>query len=277
MDRDTTGSKERVSTLAHKRQLGYEFKHSFSTLSTNPLINFARAESPRGLSPRAVVEAQQMEQHLNSVTTTKSTISSHDTTLRNESISFSPSGSVRQEAMPVSATRSSGWWDPSAMNPPKIGARFSRESSKVLLQWYTANVVYPYPSKEDMKVLQQQTSLGKAQIRNWLANRRRRKKIGEALQIAATVRSNTEASVMPVNIPTRAGTLSDNDRYKEMAPLQRWFESTAEIESATAADIVTALKAAEYSHGEFYLFFVLPGYSPVLETTLLIHSIFQAA
>lgn len=261
MDRETTDSKERVSTLSHRGQFGYQLNHcNFSTPSTNPLFNFAHAESLGGLSLQASAAEQQTEKHLSSVATTRSTISGHDTALRDEQfISCAPSSFVHYEALPVSATRSSGWWDPSAMNPPKIGARFSRESSKVLLQWFTANAAYPYPSKEEMKVLQEQTSLDKAQIRNWLANRRRRKKIGEALQIASTVRSNTGNSVVPFTVTNPAWASSDDDgRYKEMAPLQRWFESTAEVESATVADIATALKAADYSHSEYicYLCFV---------------------
>ncbi|KAK5998296.1 Homeobox protein 4 [Cladobotryum mycophilum] len=60
--------------------------------------------------------------------------------------------------------------------PPKIGARFSRESVRILKNWLLTHNRHPYPSDEEKEMLQRQTGLNKIQITNWLANARRRGK-----------------------------------------------------------------------------------------------------
>ncbi|GFP53541.1 homeobox protein 4 [Trichoderma asperellum] len=61
-----------------------------------------------------------------------------------------------------------------AGTPPKIGARFSRESVRILKNWLSTHNRHPYPSDEEKEMLQRQTGLNKTQITNWLANARRR-------------------------------------------------------------------------------------------------------
>lgn len=145
----------------------------------------------------------------------------------------------------------SQWFYPGAVNPPKIGTRFSRESLKLLQQWFTNNMGYPYPSKEELKLLQHQTGLDKAQIRNWLANRRRGQKKGQALQNESALKSGigqpttpTEVLACPETLVVRVG------HRREMDALERWVDSPPDIEPAYAADFASTLKVAGSSHSE---------------------------
>ncbi|AEO66951.1 uncharacterized protein THITE_2115555 [Thermothielavioides terrestris NRRL 8126] len=126
-------------------------------------------------------------------------------------------------------------------NPPakgKAGARFSRESVKILKNWLSTHSKHPYPNDEEKEMLQKQTGLSKTQITNWLANTRRRNKnaVGHR-STSPGVRSWTN----PIDIPQRRGTPAS---FEHMNPLQRWQVSPPEHEPASVKDIARAVNAA---------------------------------
>ncbi|TWU78539.1 hypothetical protein ED733_002224 [Metarhizium rileyi] len=122
---------------------------------------------------------------------------------------------------------------------PKIGARFSRESVKILKNWLSTHNRHPYPSDEEKEALQRQTGLNKTQITNWLANARRRGKVQPPRSISPRV-GNWAASV---DIPQRRGTPA----LEAMNPLQRWEHSPPEHEPASVTAIARAVTASSSS------------------------------
>lgn len=116
--------------------------------------------------------------------------------------------------------------------PPKVGARLSRESVRVLKNWLTTHNRHPYPSDEEKEMLQRQTGLSKVQITNWLANARRRGKVQPPRSTSPQV-GNLVGSV---NIHRR-----DTPSLEAMNPLQRWQNSPPEHEPASVTDIARAV------------------------------------
>lgn len=105
---------------------------------------------------------------------------------------------------------------------PKIGARFSRESVRILKAWLSVHSNRPYPNDEERAFLERQTGLNKTQIANWLANarRRRKQKIHHPTRAASpSVRTWAGA----VDIPPRRGTSANDVEF--LSPLQRWQNS----------------------------------------------------
>ena len=128
---------------------------------------------------------------------------------------------------------------------PKIGARFSRESVKILKNWLSTHSRHPFPTNDEKESLQKLTGLNKTQITNWLANARRRGKIQPPRSTSPHVRSWTGA----IDIPQRRGTPSPSGTpYRRgtpspesMNPLQRWANSPPENEPASVTDIARAI------------------------------------
>lgn len=120
----------------------------------------------------------------------------------------------------------------------KAGARFSRESVKILKNWLSTHSKHPYPNEEEKEVLQKQTGLSKTQITNWLANTRRRNKnaVGHR-STSPGVRSWAN----PIDIPQRRGTPAS---LEHMNPLQRWAHSPPENEPASVTAIARAVNSA---------------------------------
>jgi hypothetical protein len=120
----------------------------------------------------------------------------------------------------------------------KAGARFSRESVKILKNWLSTHNKHPYPNDEEKEMLQKQTGLSKTQITNWLANTRRRNK-------NAVVHRSTSPGVRkwasPIDIPQRRGTPAS---FEHMNPLQRWQHSPPENEPASVTAIARAVNSA---------------------------------
>jgi len=118
----------------------------------------------------------------------------------------------------------------------KAGARFSRESVKILKNWLSTHSKHPYPNDEEKEMLQKQTGLSKTQITNWLANTRRRNKN------AVTHRSTSpgvRSWANPIDIPQRRRT-----PLEHMNPLQRWEHSPPENEPASVTAIARAVNSA---------------------------------
>ena len=120
----------------------------------------------------------------------------------------------------------------------KSGARFSRESVKILKNWLSTHSKHPYPNDEEKERLQNQTGLSKTQITNWLANTRRRNKntVGQR-STSPGVRNWAN----PIDIPQRRGTRAG---LEMMNPLQRWAHSPPENEPASVSAIARAVDSA---------------------------------
>lgn len=58
--------------------------------------------------------------------------------------------------------------------PKQRVARFAKTAVAVLMQWLTANIDNPYPTKEQKSILTSSTNLSAAQIDTWFQNARRR-------------------------------------------------------------------------------------------------------
>jgi len=119
---------------------------------------------------------------------------------------------------------------------PKIGARFSRESVRILKNWLSTHARHPYPTEDEKEMLQKQTGLNKTQITNWLANARRRGKIVAPRSTSPGVRTFSN----PIDIPRRRGTPS----LEQMKPLDRWKVSPPEHEPASVTDIARAIASS---------------------------------
>ncbi|KUI55169.1 Homeobox protein 4 [Cytospora mali] len=102
---------------------------------------------------------------------------------------------------------------------PKIGARFSRESVRILKAWLSTHSNRPYPSEDEREALQRQTGLNKTQIANWLANARRRSK--GKYQPTRSTSPSVRGFSGAIEIPHRRGT----PVLEHMNPLQRWENS----------------------------------------------------
>ncbi|XWW95525.1 hypothetical protein V2A60_003485 [Cordyceps javanica] len=132
----------------------------------------------------------------------------------------------------------SGIIAPVPVAPPKIGARFSRESVRILKNWLSTHTRHPYPSEEEKEMLQRQTGLNKTQITNWLANARRRGKVQPPRSVSPNIRNWSTAGSM--DIPPRRGTPA----LEAMNPLQRWQVSPPEHEPASVSAIARAVTAS---------------------------------
>ncbi|KAI0206394.1 hypothetical protein F4808DRAFT_118067 [Astrocystis sublimbata] len=140
-------------------------------------------------------------------------------------------------ASQVTATAEVTLLSPRPQQAPKIGARFSRESVKVLKNWVVTHNHHPYPTDEERESLQKITGLNKTQITNWLANARRRGKIQPT---RATSPHIGRGYAQAMDIPQRRGTPG---LFENMNPLQRWANSPPENEPASVTAIARAVSA----------------------------------
>lgn len=120
---------------------------------------------------------------------------------------------------------------------PKIGARFSRESVRILRTWLATHTHRPYPNDEEREGLQRQTGLNKTQISNWLANARRRSKT--KYQGTRSTSPSVRGISGAIEIPQRRGTASTESEY--LSPLQRWQNSPPGRFSALSVSFVQNL------------------------------------
>ncbi|KAF4459659.1 monocarboxylate transporter 4 [Fusarium albosuccineum] len=122
--------------------------------------------------------------------------------------------------------------------PPKIGARFTFQTVKILRDWLSSSSQAPYPSDEDKMMLQDRTGLNQTQISNWLTNARRRNKI----RTAKSARPQSDGSrALPIDIPRPSTPYVSGGRTSHLNPLQRWVDSPPEDEAASITAIARAL------------------------------------
>ncbi|KAI5463136.1 hypothetical protein BGZ63DRAFT_412802 [Mariannaea sp. PMI_226] len=132
--------------------------------------------------------------------------------------------------------------------PPKIGARFSRESVRILKNWLSTHNRHPYPSDEEKEMLQRQTGLNKTQITNWLANARRRGKVQTQAPRSTSPHYRTWSGA--IDIPRRSTPAYESmgrrgtPAFETMNPLQRWEHSPPENEPASVTAIARAVTAS---------------------------------
>lgn len=124
-------------------------------------------------------------------------------------------------------------------NSAKVGARFSRQSVRILKDWLGLHHRHPYPTDSEREVLMSKTGLNKTQITNWLANARRRGKTRPTVT-PPTVGNYANA----MDIPRRA-----TPALEYMNPLERWKHSPPEHEPASATAIAKAVTASSFSSG----------------------------
>ncbi|KAH6673536.1 hypothetical protein B0J14DRAFT_512100 [Halenospora varia] len=123
---------------------------------------------------------------------------------------------------------------------PKVGARFSRESVRILRGWLSTHHRHPYPTDEEKDTLRAQTGLSKTQITNWLANARRRGKVRAPRSTSPSVHNYANA----MDIPRRATPALEN-----MNPMERWQISPPENEPASVTAIAKAVTSSTFSSG----------------------------
>jgi hypothetical protein len=123
---------------------------------------------------------------------------------------------------------------------PKVGARFSRESVRVLRGWLSTHHRHPYPSDEEKESLKRQTGLNKTQITNWLANARRRGKV----RAPRSTSPSPQQYANGMDIPRRA-----TPGLQEMDPMERWKHSPPEHEPASVTAIAKAVSTSTFSSG----------------------------
>ncbi|RSL66523.1 hypothetical protein CEP54_003740 [Fusarium duplospermum] len=128
--------------------------------------------------------------------------------------------------------------------PPKVGARFSSRSVRILRNWFADHESHPYPSPKDVEMLQIQTGLSGQQITNWFGNFRRRYKFRALRPVSPDVLNWVEplsTSQGAITIPPRRPTPAP---MEHMNPLQRWENSPPQHEAAAVSDICRAVAAS---------------------------------
>lgn len=114
----------------------------------------------------------------------------------------------------------------------KIGARFPRDTIRMLSHWLSTHQRHPYPTEEEKEELKSKTGLSKVQITNWLANTRRR----EMIKATRCTSPTTDGPSKAIGIPGR----SKEKILENMGPMERWQHSRPENEPGKARDISRA-------------------------------------
>lgn len=126
-----------------------------------------------------------------------------------------------------------------SLQMPKSGGRFSKEVVRMLRNWLNAHKARPYPTTEELDMLQQRTGLNRTQIANWFANARRRGKLPRA----SSSHSSPNPSGRPVDIAPRPDTPAPMRKTRSMNPMERWQSSPPEHEPAAVSDIARAVES----------------------------------
>lgn len=115
------------------------------------------------------------------------------------------------------------------------GIRFPRHAVKILRDWLDAHSENPYPSEDQKAELEKKTELKPAQIANWLANARRRRKVTEKSRPKLCSSPSLKPCTPAIAIPTV------DKPWDELNPFERWKNSPPENEPASITDIANAV------------------------------------
>ncbi|KAL1306240.1 hypothetical protein AAFC00_004330 [Neodothiora populina] len=127
-----------------------------------------------------------------------------------------------------------------APDDKKTNPRFSRAAVKVLREWIESHPDNPYPSEDEKAELGRLTGLKYGQINTWLANARRRGKVGRGRTKSVDASERRRSS--PVGIPTSNIEVMN---WENMNPLERWKHSPPINEPAPINAIKDALSKNE--------------------------------
>lgn len=115
------------------------------------------------------------------------------------------------------------------------GIRFPKPAVKTLRDWLDAHSDNPYPTEDEKIDLEQRTELKPAQIANWLANARRRRKASDRARPRSCASPSLQATTPSIAIP------GVEKPWDELNPFERWKNSPPENEPAAMRDIVKAV------------------------------------
>ncbi|KAH7137392.1 hypothetical protein B0J13DRAFT_77810 [Dactylonectria estremocensis] len=160
--------------------------------------------------------------------------------LRGPSLAPAPSNHASRYPAHLDETNSS---ESHTSTPPKIGARFSKESIKALKRWLDTHRDHPYPSDKETGILQRQTGLNRTQVKTWLTNARRRGRYQDGLR---TAKHSPVQAMEGIDIPKRPGTPATRAglHHQSLGPLERWVDSPPEDEAAAADAIARAVASS---------------------------------
>lgn len=123
----------------------------------------------------------------------------------------------------------------------KTAARFSRAAVKVLRDWLDVHHEYPYPTDDEKTELERETGLKSVQISTWLANARRRSKLGQKKNSRSSSPS-LGRSTNAINIPA-GGSVTP---WGDLNPFERWKHSPPENEPAPMTAIADAVASSDF-------------------------------
>jgi hypothetical protein len=139
----------------------------------------------------------------------------------------------------VDSTTSGAATTTTASSITKSGGRFSKEVVRMLRNWLAAHKDRPYPTNEEMELLQQRTGLSKTQIANWFANARRRGKLPRA----SSSHFSPNTSSRTIEIAPRPDTPAPMRNMRSLNPMERWQSSPPEHEPAAVSAIARAVES----------------------------------
>jgi hypothetical protein len=125
--------------------------------------------------------------------------------------------------------------------PRKNGARFGRDSIKILKGWLAEHNENPYPTDREKDELKQHTGLKRNQISNWLANARRRGKV-------RPISAPSSPVLGAIDIPQKSN-LGKVD-LQDLNPLERWKASATAIARAVATAPLVAGRNSSHSSAQ---------------------------
>ncbi|KAG9562208.1 hypothetical protein KCU71_g7674, partial [Aureobasidium melanogenum] len=130
-----------------------------------------------------------------------------------------------------------------SMPDKKSNSRFSKAAVKVLRNWLDEHQANPYPTEDEKEQLGRTTGLRIAQINTWLANARRRGKVGVKNKATLDGLPHTTTTSLPptaaIGIP--GSTEIEINKWSDMNPLERWKHSPPQNEPAPFNAIADAL------------------------------------
>ncbi|TKX24736.1 homeobox KN domain-containing protein 2 [Elsinoe australis] len=122
----------------------------------------------------------------------------------------------------------------------KSAVRFSRAALKILRDWFEANQDHPYPTDEEKIDLINKTGLNPNQVTTWLANTRRRSKVGKGPRRSYSPGPSSRSK--PITVP--AAQMAKE--WRDLNPFERWQHSPPENEPAPMEAIADAVKSSNY-------------------------------